>query len=96
MNVGGLVDWGVKTLALVDDPSRLAAAGDLRRSGCEAKLGWLEEFRAALAEWSACMAVIETTLDFRPVPWIDRRCGAGVGGKVARRRQGAPANCVRN
>ena len=27
MNVGGLVDWGIETLALVDDPSRLTKLG---------------------------------------------------------------------
>ena len=63
MNVGGLVDWGIKTLALVDDPSGLAS---LRISAdqMKAKLGWLEEFRTALAEWSACMAVIDGALEF--------------------------------
>jgi hypothetical protein len=63
MNVGGLVDWGTETLALVDDPSALTKLG-ISAEQMKAKLGWLEEFRAALAEWSACMAVIEKTLDF--------------------------------
>jgi hypothetical protein len=63
MNVDGLVDWGIETLALVDDPSRLAKLG-ISAEQVKAKLGWLEEFRTALAEWSACMAVIEETLDF--------------------------------
>jgi len=63
MNLDGLVAWGVKTLALVDDPSRLAELG-ISADQIEAKLGWLKEFRAELAEWSAWMAVIETTLDY--------------------------------
>jgi hypothetical protein len=63
MNLDGLVAWGVKTLALVDDPSRLAELG-ISADQVEAKLGWLKEFRAELAEWSAWMAVIETTLDY--------------------------------
>lgn len=63
MNVGGLVDWGTETLALVDNPSGLIKLG-ISAEQMKAKLGWLEEFRAALAEWSACMAVIEKTLDF--------------------------------
>ena len=63
MNVGGLVDWGVETLALVDDPSGVKQLGTSAEQ-VQAKLGWLEEFRAALAEWSACMVVIEETLDF--------------------------------
>jgi hypothetical protein len=63
MNVGGLVDWGTKTLALVDNPSELERLG-ISAEQMQAKLGWLEEFRAELAAWSACMAVIERTLDF--------------------------------
>jgi hypothetical protein len=63
MNLGGLVDWGIKTLALVDDPSELERLG-ISAERMRAKLGWLEEFGAELAEWSACLAVIEGTLDF--------------------------------
>jgi hypothetical protein len=62
MNVGGLVAWGIKTLALMDDPSRLARLGILAEP-MRAKLGWLEEYRAALAEWWAYLALIEGTLD---------------------------------
>jgi hypothetical protein len=63
MNLDGLVDWGVKTLALMSDPLRMQQLGispELMRT----KLGWLEEFRAPLAEWSAFLAMIEGTLDF--------------------------------
>ena len=63
MNVDGLVEWGIQTLALVDDPSRLAKLG-ISAEQIKAKLGWLKDFRAELAEWSAYMTVIETTLDF--------------------------------
>jgi hypothetical protein len=63
MNVDGLVDWGIETLALVNDPSgmtKLRISAELMK----AKLGWLEDFREELAEWSACMAVIDKSLDF--------------------------------
>ena len=63
MNVDGLVDWGIETLALVDDPSGLEQLG-ISAEQMQTKLGWLEEFREALAEWSAYMAVIKETLDF--------------------------------
>jgi hypothetical protein len=63
MNVDGLVRWGIQTLALVDDPSRSAKLG-ISAEQMKTKLGWLEEFREELAEWSACMAVIAKTLDF--------------------------------
>ena len=63
MNVGGLVDWGGETLALVDDPSRLEPLG-ITAERVRAKLGWLEEYREELAEWSAYQAVIDGALDF--------------------------------
>lgn len=63
MNVRGLVDWGIETLSLVDGPSRLAKL-KISEDQIKAKLGWLKEFRAELTEWSACMTMIETTLDF--------------------------------
>ena len=55
MNLGGLVEWGSKTLALVDDPSRLEALG-ASAERVRAKLGWLEGFRGELDQQS----VIET------------------------------------
>jgi hypothetical protein len=63
MNVGGLVEWGRKTLALVDDPSGLEPLG-ISAERVRAKLGWLEVFREALGEWSAYQEVIDGTLDF--------------------------------
>jgi hypothetical protein len=63
MNVDGLVDWGVETLVLVKDPSAMTKLG-ISAELMKAKLGWLEDFREKLAEWSACMAVIDTSLDF--------------------------------
>jgi hypothetical protein len=58
MNVGGLVDWGRQTLALIDDPSRLAPLG-IAAERVQAKLGWLGAFRAELADWSAYQEVID-------------------------------------
>jgi hypothetical protein len=63
MNVAGLVNWGIQTLTLVDDPSRLTKL-EIPAEQMRAKLGWLGEFRAELTEWSAYIAVIEATLDF--------------------------------
>jgi hypothetical protein len=63
MNLHELVRWGIETLALVNDPSRLAKQG-IPTEQMKAKLGWLEEFREALNEWSGYMAVIGRTLDF--------------------------------
>jgi hypothetical protein len=63
MNVGKLVDWGVKTLRLLDEPARLGPLG-IDGGRLREKLGWLEGYRAALGEWSGYQAVIDGTLDF--------------------------------
>jgi hypothetical protein len=63
MNLDALAEWGRKTLALVDDPLGLEPLG-ITAQRVRAKLGWLSEYRAALAEWSACHAVIAGALDF--------------------------------
>jgi hypothetical protein len=65
MNLHELVKWGRETLALIDNPCRLEAVPfkvSMERVGD--KLGWLVEFRAALAEWSQWHEVIEAALDF--------------------------------
>jgi hypothetical protein len=63
MNLGVLVKWGVETLFLVDNPSQVKQP-ETSPDQVQAKLGWLTEYRTALAEWSACMVVIEETLDY--------------------------------
>jgi hypothetical protein len=63
MNLGELVTWGRRTLALLDEPSRLQGLG-VSMEQVQSKLGWLAEFREALAEWSAYQDVIEKTLEF--------------------------------
>jgi hypothetical protein len=63
MNLGVLVKWGVETLSLVDNPSGVKQP-ETSAEQVRAKLGWLTEYRTALAEWSACMLVIEETLDY--------------------------------
>ena len=53
MNLHELVKWGRETLALIDDPCRLEAVPfKVSMERVRAKLGWLVEFREALAEWS--------------------------------------------
>jgi hypothetical protein len=63
MNVGKLVDWGAETLALLDDPARLGPLG-ITAERLRGKLGWLEDYREPLGEWSGYQAVIDATLDF--------------------------------
>jgi hypothetical protein len=60
MNIEVLVRWGQKLLHVIDHPERL---DDLRIEAevLEAKLGWIRQFRAALAQWRELLEVIEVT-----------------------------------
>jgi hypothetical protein len=63
MNVRVLVEWGRKTLALVDDPSGLERPG-VTVERVQSKLGWLVEYREDLEKWSAFQQVIDGALNF--------------------------------
>lgn len=63
MNLEELVNWGRRTLAYVDHP-RPTGEGPVDRDKLEDKLGWLAEYRAALAEWSAATAAISRVLHY--------------------------------
>jgi hypothetical protein len=61
MNLEELVAWGLNTLRYLDNPQPLAGR-PVDRVALAEKLGWLAEYRSALAEWGAMMTVISTTL----------------------------------
>jgi len=60
MNLHELVAWGRNTLHYLEHPQPLAGR-PLDHVALTAKLGWLSEYRAALAEWGATMRVVSTT-----------------------------------
>ena len=57
MNLEALVNWGDCALRYLDDPRPLAG-WPLDRTILEGKLGWLRDYREALAEWKSVMEVI--------------------------------------
>jgi hypothetical protein len=63
MNLGEVIGWGIKTLAIVDNPG-----SDVLRHGTavrlEEKLGWLKQFREALVRWSEMEQTIDVAVDF--------------------------------
>jgi hypothetical protein len=63
MNLEELVAWGESTLRYLDDPHPVANE-PLDRAALAAKLGWLEEYRAALSEWGSAMQVVAETLTY--------------------------------
>jgi len=63
MNIGVLVQWARVAMVALDDPSRLKPLG-VEEDRVRAKLGWLTGFCEEIADWSACQAVVDATLDF--------------------------------
>jgi hypothetical protein len=61
MNLDLQVEWGIKTLALLDNPAVLPKP--MTSTRLEEKFGWLRDFREPMSEWSDCLAVIDKTLD---------------------------------
>jgi hypothetical protein len=78
MNLEEVVGWGRKTLALVDDPSKLERLG-MSAERVVAKLGWLTEFRESLEEWSSYHEVIGGALNLVR----DRGLSQGLGEELA-------------
>jgi hypothetical protein len=73
MNLGELIGWGKKTLALLDDPGpELLRHGTAER--LHEKLGWLKEYRTALIRWSEMEQVIDVAVDFVRTEGL--HCGA--------------------
>lgn len=63
MNIDQQIEWGTKTLKLVDEASR---EGKKRAAGQEVveKLGWLREYREELVEWGEMLTVVKGTEEF--------------------------------
>jgi hypothetical protein len=61
MNLEELIAWGSNTLRYLEHPQPIAGR-PVDQATLTAKLGWLNEYRAALAEWNSTMTVISTTL----------------------------------
>lgn len=60
MNLDTLVDWGCRVLAYLDNP-RDVSEGNMDREKLQHKLGWLREYRQALATWAELLAVAKQT-----------------------------------
>jgi len=63
MNLDPLVAWGQAALDYLDQPHSVAGL-ELNASALTEKLGWLQEYRAVLEEWSELMQVVSSTNDY--------------------------------
>ena len=80
MNLEPLLNWGTRVLRVLDEqPAATLRHGTPER--LREKFGWLDEYRAALAEWSQWQALVSQGVD------EVRRFGysAGAASRVARR-----------
>jgi hypothetical protein len=82
MNLGELVSWGQRTLRYLDTPpeSRQPAVMPHR---LEVKLGWLREYREALAQWGGMLAVVEKTLEVIRQDGYHREAARVLGDRLA-------------
>ena len=63
MNLGELIGWGKKTLAILDAPGpEVLRHGTVERH--QEKLGWLSQYRAPFARWSEMEQTIDVAVDF--------------------------------
>jgi hypothetical protein len=63
MNLDPLISWGIKTLAILDNPGpEVLQYGSTER--LEEKLGWLRQFREPLTAWSEMEQTIDVSVDF--------------------------------
>ena len=63
MNLAELVEWGIKTLAVLGDGPGLESLG-ISADRAQEKLGWLEAYREPLWGWWSCHRVIAAVLEF--------------------------------
>jgi len=63
MNLDTLVDWGRRALAYLDNPRDLPGQ-TIDRQRLQQKLGWLREYRSALAAWTELLAIAEKAVGY--------------------------------
>jgi hypothetical protein len=74
MNLGELIGWGKKTLAILDAPRpQVLRHGTVER--LQEKLGWLSPYREPLAHWSEMEQTIDVAVDFVRTQGLYRGAG---------------------
>jgi hypothetical protein len=74
MNLGELIGWGKKTLAILDAPGpEVLRHGTVER--LQEKLGWLSPYREPLARWSELEQTIDVAVDFVRTQGLYRGAG---------------------
>jgi hypothetical protein len=63
MNLDTLVNWGGRALAYLDNPHDIPGQ-TIDRKRLQQKLGWLAEYRSALAAWAELLTVAERAVSY--------------------------------
>jgi len=63
MNLDTLVDWGTRVLAYLDDPRDLPGQ-TIDHTKLQQKLGWLAEYRPAVAAWAELLAIAKRAVSY--------------------------------
>jgi hypothetical protein len=63
MNLDILVDWGQKALRYLDNPRQFEGQ-PLDQQKLAAKLGWLREYRSAIAQWAELLQLADVAEDY--------------------------------
>jgi hypothetical protein len=90
MNLEPLIGWGIKTLAILNNPGP-----DVLRYGTterlEEKLGWLRQFREPLTTWSEMEQTIDVAVDFVRTQGLYRRAAKDLRKRLRKLRVGQSA-----
>ena len=63
MNLQSTIHWASMALWHLSNPNSLAQA-DIEPKRMQEKLGWLQDYKEDIQEWSRCLGVVATTLKF--------------------------------
>jgi len=83
MNLEPLLRWALKVLAVVSAPAERVLQW-VSRERLESKLGWLEGYRAALAEWSEWQQLLDQAVLWVGQNGLSRPAGEQLGAVLGR------------
>ncbi len=90
MNLGELIGWGKKTLAILDAPGpEVLRHGTVER--LQEKLGWLSQYREPLVRWSEMEQTIDVAVDFVRTQGLYRGAGKDLRKRLRTLRLGPVA-----
>jgi hypothetical protein len=94
MNLDTLVDWGNRALGYLDNPRDIPGQ-TVDRKRLQQKLGWLAEYRSALAAWAELLAVARCAVSYVRATGYHRRAAQELKRRLLRHRRTAGGDRLR-